>query len=137
MWGVGKAGLGVLQAILPGSNSFTYDLADLFISRNHYYYVSCKLNLLDVEKEWFFDTDTKTLYLHAPGGGLQVVRFVVKRKVMLSMLPILPISHWRGSIFLARPSNFMSPQILQWIIVSSCIQVAPNDVGDHDDPRCC
>lgn len=52
-----------------GSNSFTYDLADLFISRNHYYYVSCKLNLLDVEKEWFFDTDTKTLYLHAPGGG--------------------------------------------------------------------
>lgn len=33
------------------------------------YFIEDKLNLLDVEYEWFFDKDTKILYLYKPGGG--------------------------------------------------------------------
>ncbi|MCK5173132.1 MAG: hypothetical protein KAR47_07050, partial [Planctomycetes bacterium] len=37
---------------------------------HHYYYMECKLNLHDAEKEWFYDKNTKELYLWAPGGGV-------------------------------------------------------------------
>jgi hypothetical protein len=53
-----------------GSNSFTYNPAATYLANNHHYFLECKLNLLDAEKEWFFDTATKTLYLWAPGGGV-------------------------------------------------------------------
>ncbi|VGO16896.1 hypothetical protein PDESU_05488 [Pontiella desulfatans] len=52
-----------------GSNSFTYAPATTYLTYSHYYYLEGKLNLLDAEKEWFFDTATKTLYLWVPGGG--------------------------------------------------------------------
>jgi hypothetical protein len=33
------------------------------------YYVENKLEFVDTQKEWFFDTATKDMYLWAPGGG--------------------------------------------------------------------
>ncbi|MBL7214660.1 MAG: DNRLRE domain-containing protein [Phycisphaerae bacterium] len=55
-----------------GSNSFTYNdiPASGYRDKHHYYYMECKLNLLDTEKEWFYDTNDNTLYLWTPGGGL-------------------------------------------------------------------
>jgi len=62
-----------------GSDHFTYDgnivgyEPEDFANKNKHdksrYYIECHLNCLDAEKEWFFDMDTKTLYLWAPGGG--------------------------------------------------------------------
>ena len=54
---------------VAGSNSFTYSNATSYVSKELHYFLECKLNLLDTEKEWFFDTDTKTLYLWVEGGG--------------------------------------------------------------------
>ena len=36
------------------------------------YFIKGKLELLDVQQEWFYDTDTQTLYFHAPGGVVPV-----------------------------------------------------------------
>ena len=57
----------VVNSHSAGSGTFTYDTADLY-KNGGYYFIEGKLNLLDVEKEWFYDTSTKILYLHAPGG---------------------------------------------------------------------
>ena len=52
-----------------GSNHFTYDpVGEGYKPVDHYYFLECHLNLLDAEKEWFYDVDTKTLYLWPPGG---------------------------------------------------------------------
>ena len=59
----------VVNSHTAGSDTFTYDEAETYIAKNHYYFLEAKLNLLDVEKEWFFDATDKTLYLYAPGGG--------------------------------------------------------------------
>ncbi len=55
-----------------GSNTFTYApvAANEYRTKLGYYYLECKLNLLDAEREWFYDPATKTLYLWAPGGGV-------------------------------------------------------------------
>ena len=60
----------VVNSHTAGFNTFTYDEAETYIAKNHYYFLEAKLNLLDAEKEWFYDKTTKTLYLHAPGGGV-------------------------------------------------------------------
>ena len=52
----------------PGAGSFTYKKVPVFRPKHHYYYLECKLNLLDAEREWFYDRDTRALYLWAPGG---------------------------------------------------------------------
>ena len=36
---------------------------------NAHYFIECKLDLLDAEKEWFYDPETKVLFLWASGGG--------------------------------------------------------------------
>ena len=52
------------------SNTFTYDpVTFTYKTKHHYYYLECKLNLLDAEKEWHYDPASRTLYLWAPGGG--------------------------------------------------------------------
>ena len=60
----------VVNSHEAGTNTFTYDVAETYISKNHYYFLEAKLNLLDVEEEWFYDSATKTLYLYALGGGV-------------------------------------------------------------------
>lgn len=55
-----------------GSNTFTYNPvpASAYRTKLGYYYLECKLNLLDAEREWFYDPSSKTLYLWAPGGAV-------------------------------------------------------------------
>jgi hypothetical protein len=52
----------------PGTGGFTYKKVPVFRPKHHYYYLEGKLNLLDAEREWFYDRRTKALYLWAPGG---------------------------------------------------------------------
>jgi hypothetical protein len=51
-----------------GSNTINHELFGSYGASR--YYVECKLDLLDAETEWFFDTTTKELYLWAPGGEI-------------------------------------------------------------------
>jgi len=61
----------VVNSHVPGSNTFTHDLVSSggYKDKEHYYFVEGKLELLDAENEWFFDTVTKELYVWVPGGG--------------------------------------------------------------------
>ncbi|MBT3201945.1 MAG: hypothetical protein HN350_18750 [Phycisphaerales bacterium] len=52
----------------PGSGAFEYKKVPVFRAKHHYYYLEGKLDLLDAEREWFYDRPSKTLYLWAPGG---------------------------------------------------------------------
>lgn len=55
----------------PNSGSFEYeDIPISFREKEHYYYLERKLELLDAEKEWFYDQGSGYLYLWAPGGGV-------------------------------------------------------------------
>ena len=53
-----------------GSSTFSYGTVPSYKSKWGYYYLECKLNLLDAAREWFYDTSTKTLYLWAPDGNM-------------------------------------------------------------------
>ena len=60
----------LINSHIAGTNMFTYDPVSItFKDKHHYYLVEAKLNLLDAEKEWFFDKDSNILYLWKPGGG--------------------------------------------------------------------
>ncbi|GAL03729.1 chitinase [Photobacterium aphoticum] len=82
----------VVESHTPGSNTFTYskdfsgsgtamkNAADNMLGKGNFweikntkyeeghYYLEGKLALLDSENEWFFDKQTKTVYLWAPDG---------------------------------------------------------------------
>ena len=51
----------------PGSNNFTYldDFGDIKF-KNQQYYLEASLQLLDTPEEWYYDMDTKMLYLILP-----------------------------------------------------------------------
>ncbi|GAG41146.1 unnamed protein product, partial [marine sediment metagenome] len=62
----------VINSHTSGSNHFTYDAIGGGYKtqwETHRYFLECKLNMLDAEKEWFYDDGTNVLYLWAPGGG--------------------------------------------------------------------
>ena len=59
----------VVNSHSAGSGTFSYSSASSYKTVWHHYFLEGKLNLLDVEKEWFYDTGSKTLYLRVPGGG--------------------------------------------------------------------
>ena len=61
-----------------GSGTFFYDTVPTHLGKQNSYFLECKLNLLDTEKEWFFDSSTKTLYLWAEGGGVPSVNIQAK-----------------------------------------------------------
>jgi len=58
-----------ILAHVPGTSSFTHEPLPNGLGTG-LYYVEAKLELLDTENEWFFDTATSNLYLWAPAGGM-------------------------------------------------------------------
>ncbi|MCD6353919.1 MAG: T9SS type A sorting domain-containing protein [Prolixibacteraceae bacterium] len=52
-----------------GSNSFTYEEVKGYKSKHHYYYLEGKLEFLDAPGEWFYDVDSKELYVWLPDGS--------------------------------------------------------------------
>lgn len=62
----------IIKTHTAGTNHFTYDpIGAGYIDKPYYhrFVIEGKLNLLDMEKEWFYDIQTKYLYLWAPGGN--------------------------------------------------------------------
>jgi len=59
----------IVSSHIPGSGMFTYPPVSIdYKDKEHFYFVEGKLELLDAEKEWFFDPYTKRLYVWIPGG---------------------------------------------------------------------
>ena len=54
-----------------GSGAFNFETipANAYRTKLHYYFFERKLDLLDAEREWFYDSGSMTLYLWSPGGG--------------------------------------------------------------------
>ncbi len=53
-----------------GSNTFTYSPVPAYKDKHHYYFLEGKLELLDAPGEWFYDKNTKELYLWLPDGTM-------------------------------------------------------------------
>lgn len=55
-----------------GESDFKYknNLQRFTKENSHYYFLDSKLTLLDSENEWYFDPESKILYLWQPGGGI-------------------------------------------------------------------
>ena len=49
-------------------NTFTYDPVPDWKLKHHDYFLEGKLEFLDNENEWFFNPETKELYLYPPDG---------------------------------------------------------------------
>ena len=65
----------VLNVLTHTGNTMTYDSNELngsYITKHHYYYLENKLELLDVENEWFYDVSTKKLYVYGNPSGKKI-----------------------------------------------------------------
>ena len=52
-----------------GAGNITFSSPTLYSNYSDYgYYFDNRLDLLDIQKEWYFDKSTSILYFHAPGG---------------------------------------------------------------------
>ena len=70
-------------------DSFTHIATPHLYGTGHYYYLEAALSLLDQEEEWFFDKDTKTLYLWAPNSiALNEQSLLVRAKVQANAFTI-------------------------------------------------
>ena len=48
---------------------FTYEPVDLWKTKHHDYFLEGKLEFLDSEGEWFYDSDSSKVYLWAPDSN--------------------------------------------------------------------
>lgn len=70
-------------------DSFTHIATPHLYGTGHYYYLEAALSLLDQEEEWFFDKNTKTLYLWAPDStALNEKPLLVRAKVQANAFTI-------------------------------------------------
>ncbi|MHC4125938.1 MAG: fibronectin type III domain-containing protein, partial [Planctomycetota bacterium] len=60
----------IINSHTAGSNNFTHDPGAVFgRGLSHAcYYIECDMDCLDTAEEWFYDPNTKVLYLYAAGG---------------------------------------------------------------------
>ncbi|RKP49874.1 hypothetical protein D7Z26_18770 [Cohnella endophytica] len=63
------SGSGTVNFTIPGDMGSEHNPGDISRGDRNYYYLAGKLGLLDVAKEWFYDSGTGRLYLYVPGGG--------------------------------------------------------------------
>lgn len=65
----------VLNVLTHSGNTMTYDTNELngtYIKKHHYYYLENKLEFLDVANEWFYDVNTKKLYVYGNPSGKKI-----------------------------------------------------------------
>lgn len=55
-----------------GGNVFDYGTVPNFKNNHIYFYLECHLDLLDTENEWFYDKDTKKLYVYGNPTGKNI-----------------------------------------------------------------
>ena len=56
------------RVLTHSGNTFTYDPVPDWKLKHHDYFLEGKLEFLDSENEWFFNPETKELYLYPPDG---------------------------------------------------------------------
>ncbi|RKP49870.1 DUF1565 domain-containing protein [Cohnella endophytica] len=84
-WGttIESSGNGTIRFAIPGDMGDYHNPGDTTRGDRNYYYIAGKLELLDAEKEWFYDSNISRLYLYAPGGGNPAFRTVeIKARVL-------------------------------------------------------
>ena len=57
------------EVLTHNGNSFTYQPVDLWKTKHHDYFLEKKIEFLDAEFEWFYDSDLSKLYLWAPNNA--------------------------------------------------------------------
>ena len=57
------------EVLTHNGNTFTYAPVDLWKTKHHDYFLEKKLEFLDTEGEWFYDTDSSKLYFWAPNNA--------------------------------------------------------------------
>jgi len=65
----------VLKVLTHTGNTMTYNSNELnggYITKHHYYYLENKLELLDVENEWFYEPSTKKLSVYGNPSGKKI-----------------------------------------------------------------
>ena len=55
-----------------GNNIFTYEPATTFLTKDHYYYLEGKIDLLNTQNEWFYDATTKKLSVWGDPTGKEI-----------------------------------------------------------------
>ena len=60
------------QSLDSGNNviRLSYDNVATWKTKHHYYYLENKLEYLNSENEWYFDNDTKYLYVWLPSDAV-------------------------------------------------------------------
>ena len=56
----------------PGNNTFTYETAGSYLSKHHYYFLEGKIDFLDTQNEWFYDSSTKKLSVWGNPSGKKI-----------------------------------------------------------------
>lgn len=57
-----------VQSHKKGEQEFSFKKVKGYRPKHHYYYLEGKLEFLDSENEWFYDQNSRTIYLWQPGG---------------------------------------------------------------------
>ena len=55
-----------------GSNTFSYEPATTFLTKDHHYYLEGKIDLLNTQNEWFYDATTKKLSVWGDPTGKEI-----------------------------------------------------------------
>ena len=53
----------------PGNSTFTYETPGSYLSKHHYYFLEGKIDFLDTQNEWFYDSSTKKLSVWGNPSG--------------------------------------------------------------------
>lgn len=56
----------------PGNSSFTYETVDSYRSKHHFYFLEGKVDFLDTQNEWFYDSATKKLSVWGNPTGKKI-----------------------------------------------------------------
>ena len=56
------------EVLTHNGNTFTYEPADLWKTKHHDYYLERKIEFLDSEGEWFYDSDSSKVYFWPPNN---------------------------------------------------------------------
>ena len=56
----------------PGNSTFTYETPGSYLSKHHYYFLEGKIDFLDTQNEWFYDSSTKKLSVWGNPSGKKI-----------------------------------------------------------------
>ncbi len=119
-----------------GSNTFTYDLVPAYKDKHHYYYLEGKLELLDAAGEWFYDRNTKELFVWMPDSTVPSADIRGKVQSYFFNLENSSYIEFTGLEFFATTFYFKN---CTHMTVEDCELKFPScskrTLGDHSEPE--